>query len=152
MQDLPHRYQASTRAEVTGHVTLTSPGLPPLRTASPAQFGGPGDQWSPETLLTAAVADCFILTFRAVARASHLSWTSLRCDVTGILDRVDRATQFTGFDLVAHLEIPEGTSVELAHRTLEKTEHACLISNSLKGPVRLHADVLVEEPAIPAFG
>jgi organic hydroperoxide reductase OsmC/OhrA len=31
------------------------------------QLGGPGGQWSPETLLVAAAAECFILTFRAVA-------------------------------------------------------------------------------------
>jgi hypothetical protein len=35
----------------------------------------------------AAVADCFALTFRAVAKASQLQWTKLLCDADGTLDR-----------------------------------------------------------------
>jgi organic hydroperoxide reductase OsmC/OhrA len=37
----------------------------------------PGNAWSPETSLVAAVADCFILTFRGVAQAAKFPWESL---------------------------------------------------------------------------
>jgi organic hydroperoxide reductase OsmC/OhrA len=151
MQDFPHHYHASTRADAAGDIILASPPLDTLRTASPAEFGGPGDRWSPETLLTGAVGDCFALTFRAVARASRLPWTSLRCDVTGTLDRLGSVPQFTGFDLVAHLDVPEGTSIEQAQKALEKAERHCLVSNSLKGEVHLHTCVEVERSS-PAFG
>jgi hypothetical protein len=33
----------------------------------PREFDGRGNQWSPESLLAAALADCFVLSFRAVA-------------------------------------------------------------------------------------
>lgn len=108
MQEFPHQYRATAKAAPDGDIPLTSNGLPSLRSASPAQFGGPGDRWSPETLLTGAVADCFVLTFRAVAKASKLPWTALQCEVTGTLDRVERVTQFTGFDLSVELDVPEG--------------------------------------------
>jgi organic hydroperoxide reductase OsmC/OhrA len=111
--------------------------------ASPAEFGGPGDCWSPETLLVGAVGDCVILTFRAVARASKLPWISLHCDVTGTLDRIERTTQFTSFDVLAHLEVPAGTDPEQARRALEKAERTCLISNSLKGTIHLIPDIVV---------
>jgi len=143
MQEFPHHYQVAARAGNEGDVQLNSPRLTILRSASPAEFGGPGDRWSPETLLTAAVADCFILTFRAVARASKLPWTSLRCEITGTLDRIERTTQFTGFELTAHLDVPAGTSVEQARHALEKAEHNCLVSNSLKAAVHLQTDVQV---------
>ena len=65
MQDLPHHYFASAEGTAEGDILLGAPGAPALRSASPAEFGGPGDRWSPETLLVGAVADCFILTFRA---------------------------------------------------------------------------------------
>ena len=57
-------------AAPAGSVDVTSAGLPDLATAPPVEFEGPGDAWSPETLLCAALVDCFILTFRAVARAA----------------------------------------------------------------------------------
>jgi len=94
-----------------------------------------------------AVAGCFVLTFRAVARAFKVSWTSLDCSVDGTLDRVDHATQFTRFDLRVRLAVPPATDVTLAHRALEKAERACLITNSLKAPVALTIDVDVEAPA-----
>ena len=92
MQALPHRYRVKGAGRITGDVELTAERLTVLQSAPPAEFDGPGDRWSPETLLVGAVADCFILTFRAIAAASRLSWTSLDCEVTGTLDRVDRVT------------------------------------------------------------
>jgi len=109
----------------------------------PAEFGGPGDRWSPETLLVAAVADCFILTFRAIARASKFSWLSIRCDVVGTLDRVEKITQFTGFHVRAVLRVPAGTNDEQARRILTRAEQSCLITNSLKAASHLEADVEV---------
>ena len=96
----------------------------------------------------AAVADCFVLTFRAIARASKVPWTALRCEVHGTLDRIDRVTQFTHLDVRAHLQVPPDTSAEPARRALEQAERSCLISNSLKATIQLTA--VVEVAAAPA--
>lgn len=143
MNPLPHRYSVAATGSVTGDVALEADRLPPLRSLPPIEFGGPGDRWSPETLLVAAVADCFLLTFRAVAQASKLPWLMLRCDVEGTLDRVERVMQFTRFALRAYLEVPPGADSELARRTLQKAEQACLISNSLKAESTLESVVEV---------
>ena len=70
MQPFPHHYAVVAKAETQSDVALEGERLPPIASAPPTEFGGPGDRWSPETLLVAAVADCFILTFRAIAGAS----------------------------------------------------------------------------------
>ena len=146
MQALPHRYRVKGTGRITGDVELTAERLAMLRSASPAEFDGPGDRWSPETLLVGAVADCFILTFRAIANASRLSWVSLDCDVTGTLDRVDRVSLFTHFDMAAHLVVPAGVDTDQARHALEKAERNCLISSSLKAPIALDATVGIAEP------
>ena len=151
MQDLPHLYTASATTHGEGDITLTSARVPVLTTAAPTEFGGPGDRWSPETLLVGAVADCFILTFRAVARAAKFPWVSLSCHAEGTLDRVERATQFTGFTLQALLHVPPGADTNLADRLMQKAERACLITNSLKAPCRLHTEVAVVEPVEAAI-
>lgn len=145
MQTLPHQYSVSAVAEVETAVHLTSTGLPDLESAAPAEFGGPGDKWSPETLLVAAVADCLILTFKAIARASKFSWISLACAVEGTLDSVDRLTRFATFEVKASLTIPPDMDEEKAIRLLEKAEHACLITNSLTADTHLTATVKVQE-------
>ena len=143
MQNLPHHYNVAATSASDSNVSLTSPGLATPESAPPAEFGGPGDQWSPETFLVAAVADCFILSFKAIARASKLDWLSLSCDAEGILDREDRRTQFTGFNLNVVLLIPQGTDEQKAERLLEKAESICLITNSLNAEPRLNTEVRV---------
>ena len=143
MQDFPHHYQVAATATDSGNVELSSEGVDPIASAPPAEFGGPGDQWSPESLLVAAVADCFVLSFRAIARASKFDWTSLSCNVTGTLDRVERKTQFTAFDVSAELVVPDGTAEAKAQRLLQKAEDACLITNSLIAESHLSATVRI---------
>jgi len=145
MHPYPHRYPVHAAAQPQGDVTLSSAGIPDLRTAPPAEFDGPGGQWSPETLLVGAAADCFILSFRAVAAASKLSWTSLACDVEGMLDRVEGITRFTAMTVRAQLLVPPGTDVQRATRLLEKAEKVCLIMSSLKLTPQLFTDVVVVE-------
>jgi peroxiredoxin-like protein len=141
MDAYPHHYRVEAAAQAEGNVTLASQRLPTLSSAPPAQFGGPGDQWSPETLLVAASADCLILTFRAIARASKLTWVRVDCDAEGVLDRVDGVTRFTQIRLNARLVLPPGGDVERARRLLEKAEKTCLITCSLKAESVLTADV-----------
>ena len=143
MHPYPHQYTVSAQAEATGDVALSSAGLPTLQTAPPPEFDGPGDRWSPETLLCAAVADCFVLSFRAIARASKLDWTALECRVEGTLDRVEGKTRFTVITVHATLRVPAGTEQERAKKLMEKSEHACLISNSLVADRRLEPTVVV---------
>lgn len=141
MHALPHRYRVNATAGITGDVALTAERLAAIQSASPAEFGGPGDRWSPETLLVGAVADCFVLTFRAIATASRVPWISLACEVTGTLDRIERVTQFTRFDITARLVVPAEVDPETARHALEKAEQNCLISSSLKAHVVLDARV-----------
>jgi organic hydroperoxide reductase OsmC/OhrA len=105
----------------------------------------PGDRWSPETLLAAAVADCFVLTFRAIANATPLPWVDIRCDVEGTLDRVGRVTRFSDMLLRAYLRIPDGASADQAQRVLTRAKEKCFVSNSLIAPSRL--EVVVEVAA-----
>ena len=141
MQEFPHHYQVAidTRADATT-VTISSQGLPSLVTAPPVEFGGPGTHWSPETLLVAAVADCFTLGFKAIAAASRLDWGRLEVNVTGKLDRIERKMKFTELDIVAKVTVP-AASASRAPRILEKAEESCLITNSLSANVRFTGNV-----------
>ncbi len=141
MQAFPHHYTVAASAGPQGDVRLSGENLDPIRSAPPPEFGGPGDRWSPESLLVAAVADCFMLTFRAIATASKFSWTSLACDVTGTLDRVDGTMKFTRFELRAKLTAESGADEGRAKKLLQKAEQGCLITNSLSAETHLDTTV-----------
>lgn len=142
MQAFPHHYQVRGSAEPDSNVQLAGAGLPTITSAPPVQFGGSGECWSPEDLLVAAVADCFILSFKSVAHVSAMEWTSLSCDVEGVLERIERVTKFTRFILRATLVVPATVDVDKARRLLEKAEAACLVSNSLSATIDLQCEVL----------
>ena len=149
MQPLPHQYNVIVRATEKSRIEISSPGLTPLSSAAPAEFGGPGNLWSPETLIVAAAADCFALTFRAIAGMSKLTWTSLVCDANGTVDRADGVTRFTGIRLKVELLLPENGDAEKARSVVEKAEKACLVGNSFKFEPVLEAAIAVEAPALP---
>jgi organic hydroperoxide reductase OsmC/OhrA len=132
MRPLPHRYNVTITAGEHSNPVITSDRLEPFTSAPPADFDGPGNLWSPETLLVAAVADCLTLTFRAVAKASQLRWTKFLCDADGTLDRAEGAIRFTAVDLHVWLVVPAETDPQRAQTVLEKAEKACLVGNSLR--------------------
>jgi organic hydroperoxide reductase OsmC/OhrA len=142
MHPYPHLYTVRAAASPEGDVPVAAAGLPPLTTAPPAEFDGPGDRWSPETLLIAAVADCFLLSFRGVARANRFAWNSLECSVEGKLDKVEGKTHFTHYVVRATLRVPAGTDEAKARQLLARAEHVCLISNSLVGQRSLESTVV----------
>jgi organic hydroperoxide reductase OsmC/OhrA len=135
MQPYPHHYRAAIDiAADTRHVTVRSEGLADLETDAPIEYGGPGDRWSPETLLVAAVADCYVLSFRAIARASNFPWRELTCEVEGTLDKVDKIVRFTEIRIRAEAKVP-AESASRAERILQKAEETCLVTNSLLAKV-----------------
>lgn len=141
MHPYPHVYRTAARATDAGSVTLSSAGLAELASAPPKEFDGPGDLWSPETLLLAAVADCFVLSFRAVARASKLPYVDVSCEVEGLLERAGGVTRFTRYTTRARLTVPPGTDRTKATQLLERAEHVCLISASLNGEKLLESEI-----------
>ena len=141
MHAFPHVYKVKVDSAAEGEVRLGAEGLPQLATMPPPEFDGPPGYWSPETLLTAAVADCFVLSFRAIARASKFDWKSLSADVEGVLERVDGVNRFTRFTTHAALVVPAGADAARARMLLEKAEKVCLISNSLTGERHIECEV-----------
>jgi peroxiredoxin-like protein len=142
MKPYPHVYQVSARGSAAGTVPVASHGVPHIQTAPPPEFDGPGNVWSPETLLVAAVANCFIFTFRAVSRAAHFEWEQLECSVEGVLERVSGVTQFSKFSTRAKLMIRAGAESAKAQELLQRAEKACLIANSLRGERHLEAEII----------
>ena len=141
MKPYPHTYAVSADASATGKVSVASPGLPVLATAPPPEFDGPGGVWSPETLLVAAIADCFILTFRGVSRAAHFDWVRLEAHVDGTLERASGVTQFVRYTTRATLTVKPNTDHAKAQELLARAEKVCLVANSLRGVRALEVQV-----------
>ena len=145
MQALPHKYPVKATGKSDTNLILSVANLADLVVAPPEQFGGPGNEWSPESLLMASISSCFILSFKAIARASKLSWISIECHSEGILDRVDGITQFTTVTTKANLVVAANESIDKAETLLHKADKSCLVANSLSTKTVLECVVTVED-------
>lgn len=141
MQALPHQYHVTATGKSDNSLVVSINNLDDMDVAPPAQFGGPGDKWSPEDFFMASISSCFILSFRAIARASKLEWSSIECHSEGTLERVSGKNLFTKVVTTAKLVIGANEDIENAEAILHKADATCLVANSLSCELVLECDV-----------
>ncbi|ADV51191.1 OsmC family protein [Cellulophaga algicola DSM 14237] len=116
-----------------------------LEVATPPEFpGGMPNIWSPEHLFTAAVSSCLMTTFLAIAEFSKLEYLSFECDSRGILEKVDGKFVISEVLLFPEVVIADETKRERTERILEKSEKACLISNSITSKITMETKITVQ--------
>jgi peroxiredoxin-like protein len=144
---MSHQYNVNLKwnAERVGEVS--SPELnSKIDVATPPQFPkGVKGIWSPEHFFTAAVNSCFMTTFLAIAENSRLDFKEFNCNAVGVLEQIDGKYLMTEVILNPTLVITKEEDKEKALRVLDKSEKACLISNSINSKVSLNPIVTVFE-------
>jgi organic hydroperoxide reductase OsmC/OhrA len=115
-----------------------------LEVATPPQFpnGIPGI-WSPEHLFTAAVSSCLMTTFLSIAENSKLEFTHFECTAKGKLEKVEGKLMVSEIILEPVVIIANESDREKAERVLQKSESACLISNSIRSKVTMIPSIQV---------
>ncbi|MEQ6168806.1 OsmC family protein [Ekhidna sp. MALMAid0563] len=117
-----------------------------LDVATPPEFpqGIPGI-WSPEHLFTASVSSCLMTTFLAIAENSKLEFVNFNCHSKGKMEKVDGKFLMTQIILEPTVTIYDKKDREKAERVLQKSEKACLISNSIKSEVIMNPTIKIVE-------
>lgn len=109
-----------------------------IEVATPPEFPkGMPNIWTPEHLFTAAVSSCLMTTFLAVAENSKLAFVSFSCKSKGKLEQVDGKYMMSEITLEPTIVIADEKDRERAERILQKSEAACLISNSIKSEITM---------------
>lgn len=141
---MSHNYQVNLKWKEGRIGELSSPELnSKIDVATPPQFPkGVEGIWSPEHLFTAAVNSCFMTTFLSIAENSKLEFTEFSCDAIGSLDQLEGKFLMTEISLNPVLKISNEIERSKAERVLEKSEKACLISNSIVSKINLHTTIL----------
>ena len=118
-----------------------------IEVATPPEFpkGIPGI-WSPEHLFTAAVSSCLMTTFLSIADNSKLEFVSFSCKSKGKLEQVDGKFMMSEIMLEPTVTITAEKDRERAERILQKSEAACLISNSVKSKVTMTPIIKILNP------
>jgi len=142
--DDDHYYKINVKWDKERIGTLSSESLPQIRVATPPEFakGVPGI-WSPEHLLVSSVTVCLMTTFLAIAENSSLPFKSFDCEADGKVEKVDGKWMMSEIELKPRVEITDEKYREKTLRIIEKSEKACLISNSVKSKILLNPTLSV---------
>lgn len=140
-----HHYKVNLIWTVDRMGEMSSPELgSKINVATPPEFPkGMKGIWSPEHLFTAAVNSCFMTTFLAIAENSGLDYLEFTCESDGVLDIVDGKYLMTEIILRPNLKLVNIADREKAWRIFQKSEKACLISNSIKSTIHVLGEISV---------
>jgi len=145
----PHYYNVDVNWNTDRKGVMCSPELNKeagscIEVATPPEFpkGIPGI-WSPEHLFTAAVSSCLMTTFLSIAENSKLAFISFNCKSKGKLEHVEGKFMMSEVILEPILTITDEKDREKAERVLQKSEAACLISNSVKSKITMISTINV---------
>lgn len=106
--------------------------------ATPPEFPkGEANIWSPEHYYLAAINGCLLTTFLAVAENFKLNFVDFESNSEGKLEVVDRKYIISEVVLKPVVKITQEEDRELALKVIEKSERACLISNSVNTQIIL---------------
>jgi len=142
-----HHYEVKVNWESDRKGLLSSPVLHSnIEVATPPEFpkGMPGI-WSPEHLLVAAVNSCLMTTFLAIAENFRFDYIGFESNADGKLEKVDGKYMLSEVELSPVLTITPDADKEKAIRILEKSEAACLVSNSVKSRIIFIPKIKVAE-------
>ncbi|HVP55545.1 MAG TPA: OsmC family protein [Candidatus Eisenbacteria bacterium] len=146
-----HRYYTTADWTEGRKGDVSAEGVPQtIRFSAPPEFMGEAGTWTPEHIFAAALASCFVTTFKAIAEFSKFDFFSLHVEVEAILEKEPGGYSFTRALVKPSLEIGAGADQERALRLMEKAERACLISRSVKSQIELQPALVVR--AIQAVG
>lgn len=115
---------------------------------TPREFQGPGfqgdqDQWSPEDLFSASISSCYLLSFKALAKARKMDWDKIDVKADATLDRKDGNLAFTSVEIQPELVVRGEENVDAYMKLLEETKDKCLVTNAVNCSLKLNPKIKV---------
>ncbi len=135
-------YQTTVRWTEQRKGIISCAGKPDIEVATPPEFKGHANIWSPEDLFVASVNICLMTTFLAFAERAGLAFTSYESEAEGRLELVEGKFQFTTITLKPTITVQSAADVGTAKELIEKAEANCLVSNSIKTRVVVDPRIL----------
>lgn len=136
----PHRYSVSLVQEDAVSARIAAPPRPAITGGAPPEFGGSAGVWSPEHLLLSAASLCLMTTFRSLARRAELDVRGYKCATEGVLEKTPEGLVFTSITHRLEIHVAPG-QIERARGVVVSAKKHCIVSNSLKTPVEVVAEI-----------
>ena len=118
-------------------------GKPRVRVASPPEFRGEPNTWTPEDLFVAAIDTCLLLTFVGFAEKEDLRFDSYVGRADGLLEWIEGGFQFTNVTLTPQIIVRDAAAAETARRVVAHAHRNCLVARSVRCNVAVEPEIRI---------
>ncbi len=118
-----------------------SAGKPAFEVATPPEFGGPENIWTPEDLLTSSVATCIMTSALFFLERAKVQLRSYKSNATATMAKGPTGLTITGVKVAVVIELEDPAQADAARKAVEQAEKTCPISNSLQCPVEMKLQI-----------
>lgn len=129
---------ATASPEVSSTWIAQADKLPPLPSAIPPEFMGPGEGYSPEDLFAISLLNCLIATFKVYCEKSKVIFQEIKGKVDLTVDRLPSQTGFAMTQADVFFDIKGASDPEKAKKLLDGAIKDCAVSNSIKTGKTFH--------------
>mgnify|MGYP001174135262 CR=1 FL=1 len=142
-----HRYVLSSRWVKEKIVTIEIDGKPDFEVATPPDFwpDSPKATISPEALFVASAVSCYGVSLSGAATRFHAEFTGFTVKATAALKKGDFGWEFDQIAICPRIVVPTQKDKKRMEKAAERAHRYCVVSNSMKCPVLLDYEVVVED-------
>ncbi|MHA2242643.1 MAG: OsmC family protein, partial [Candidatus Thorarchaeota archaeon] len=141
-----HNYALTSRFVKERIVTIEIPGREVIESSPPIDFWseGPDNTYSPEDLFLASAVTCYAVSIPGVAKRFHADFKDFVVHGKGHLKQGEFGWEFEEMTLNANIVIEKEKDRKKMVKVAERAHRYCIIANSMKCPVHLEYDIVVE--------
>ena len=143
MVKFPMKFEVSATAGAGVENTwiAQSDQLPPIPSAIPPEFMGPGGGYSPEDLFALSVLNCLIATYKVYSAKASVSFQEIRGRAVVTVDKHPSESGFFMAHIEFFLDVSGSSDPTKGKKLLESAIKDCAVSNSIKSGTSFHITV-----------
>ncbi|MGY5865382.1 MAG: OsmC family protein [Candidatus Thorarchaeota archaeon] len=141
-----HKYDLESRWVREKIVTIEVGQKPELHIATPPDFWpeSPKKLYSPEDLFVAAAVSCYGVSLSGIALRYHAEFKDFHMKATGTLAKGEFGWEFDQITMNAKIIVTNEKDQKKMAKAAERAHTYCLVTNSMKCPIHLDYEVVVE--------
>lgn len=127
----------------TETASLACAGKPDMDIASPPEFGGRADLWSPEDMICGAANSCILLTALYFVGKMQIGLKGYTSSASAAMQKTPAGLRFTGVDVKVTATVATADDEPKMRKAMEQAEKFCPVSAGLSVPVTLAVTITV---------
>lgn len=142
-----HRYDMTSQWVREKIVTIEIDGKPVFEVTTPPDFwpDSPKETLSPEDLFVASAVSCYGVSLSGVSKRFHAEFISFKVSATGTLQKGEFGWEFEQITINPTIIVSTNNDKKRMIKAAERAHQYCVVSNSMKCPVHLNIEIIIEE-------